>query len=125
MGPWLVTRGDIADPTNLQVLSRVNGETKHTSNTCPHFRHSHQHRRPERHDYLRAWRYHCHRTCGGIGAARQPPEFLKPGDVMETEIPALGCYATALSLTNAGSETPPYTPSPNTAGLTGGACQLT
>jgi 2-keto-4-pentenoate hydratase/2-oxohepta-3-ene-1,7-dioic acid hydratase in catechol pathway len=29
-------------------------------------------------------------TPSGIGAARNPPEFLKPGDVMETEIDQIG-----------------------------------
>jgi 2-keto-4-pentenoate hydratase/2-oxohepta-3-ene-1,7-dioic acid hydratase in catechol pathway len=29
-------------------------------------------------------------TPSGIGAARNPPEFLKPGDVMETEIDRIG-----------------------------------
>jgi 2-keto-4-pentenoate hydratase/2-oxohepta-3-ene-1,7-dioic acid hydratase in catechol pathway len=29
-------------------------------------------------------------TPSGIGAARTPPEFLKPGDIMETEIDRIG-----------------------------------
>ena len=29
-------------------------------------------------------------TPSGIGAARTPPEFLKPGDILETEIDQIG-----------------------------------
>ena len=29
-------------------------------------------------------------TPPGVGNARKPPEFLKPGDVMETEVAGIG-----------------------------------
>ncbi|MHB8573742.1 MAG: fumarylacetoacetate hydrolase family protein [Dehalococcoidia bacterium] len=29
-------------------------------------------------------------TPAGVGFARKPPEFRKPGDVMETEVDAIG-----------------------------------
>jgi 2-keto-4-pentenoate hydratase/2-oxohepta-3-ene-1,7-dioic acid hydratase in catechol pathway len=29
-------------------------------------------------------------TPGGVGSARQPPRYLKPGDVMEVEIGGIG-----------------------------------
>ncbi|MFP3759209.1 fumarylacetoacetate hydrolase family protein, partial [Cupriavidus sp. SIMBA_020] len=29
-------------------------------------------------------------TPSGVGFARQPPEFLKPGDIMETDIVGVG-----------------------------------
>jgi len=91
MGPWLVTPDEIADPTSLQVLLRVNGETKQTSNTNllifdipTSIADLSDTITLEPGDIIATG------TCGGIGAARKPPEFLKPGDVMETEIPGVG-----------------------------------
>lgn len=90
MGPWIVTRDEL-DPTNLRVVTRVNGVPKQDSNT--------------RHLYFKIPRLIAELSLGmtlepgdiistgtppGVGFARKPPEFLKPGDLLETEIEGIG-----------------------------------
>jgi 2-keto-4-pentenoate hydratase/2-oxohepta-3-ene-1,7-dioic acid hydratase in catechol pathway len=90
MGPWIVT-ADSIDPNNLRVTCRVNGVTKQDSNT--------------RHLYFKLPRLIAELSAGmtleagdvistgtpeGVGFARNPPEFLKPGDLLETEIENIG-----------------------------------
>ena len=90
MGPWIVTPDEI-DPNNVRVTSRVNGQTKQDSNT--------------RHLYFKIPRLLRELSLGitlepgdilltgtpeGVGYARTPPEFLKPGDLLETEIEGIG-----------------------------------
>jgi 2-keto-4-pentenoate hydratase/2-oxohepta-3-ene-1,7-dioic acid hydratase in catechol pathway len=90
MGPWIVT-ADSLDPGNLRVSCRVNGVTKQDSNT--------------RHLYFKIPRLIAELSAGmtleagdiistgtpeGVGFARNPPEFMKPGDLLETEIEGIG-----------------------------------
>lgn len=90
MGPWIVTRDEL-DPTNLRVVTRVNGVPKQDSTT--------------RHLYFKIPRLIAELSLGmtlepgdiistgtppGVGFARKPPEFLKPGDLLETEIEGIG-----------------------------------
>ena len=90
MGPWIVTRDEL-DPNNLRVVTRVNGIPKQDSNT--------------RHLYFKIPRLIAELSLGmtleagdiistgtppGVGFARKPPEFLKPGDLLETEIEGIG-----------------------------------
>ncbi|MGZ5111341.1 MAG: fumarylacetoacetate hydrolase family protein [Usitatibacter sp.] len=89
-GPWIVTAGDI-DPNNLRVTCRVNGVTKQDSNT--------------KFLYFKLPRLIAELSAGmtlepgdiistgtpeGVGFARTPPEFMKPGDLLETEIEGIG-----------------------------------
>jgi len=90
MGPCLVT-ADTIDPTNLRVTCRVNGVTKQDSNT--------------KYLYFKIPRLIAELSAGmtleagdiistgtpeGVGFARTPPEFMKPGDLLETEIEGIG-----------------------------------
>jgi 2-keto-4-pentenoate hydratase/2-oxohepta-3-ene-1,7-dioic acid hydratase in catechol pathway len=90
MGPWIVTADEL-DPNNLRVITRVNGATKQDSNTM--------------HFYFKIPRILAELSLGmtleagdivstgtpeGVGIARNPPEFLKPGDLLETEIEGIG-----------------------------------
>ncbi len=90
MGPCIVPAGEI-DPTNLRVTCRVNGVVKQDSNT--------------RHMYFKIPRLIAELSLGmtlepgdiistgtpeGVGFARTPPEFMKPGDLLETEIEGIG-----------------------------------
>jgi len=90
MGPWIVT-ADSIDPNALRVTCRVNGATKQDSNT--------------RFLYFKLPRIIAELSAGmtleagdvistgtpeGVGYARNPPEFMKPGDLLETEIPGIG-----------------------------------
>ncbi len=91
MGPWIVTADEIADPHQLHITCRVNGVTKQDSNT--------QHmifRIPDiiailsRGMTLDAGDIIATGTPSGVGFARKPPEFMKPGDVVEVEIEKIG-----------------------------------
>ena len=91
MGPWIVTADEVADPSDLAVVCRVNGVVKQSSNT--------------KHMYFRLPRILAELSAGmtlepgdivstgtpsGVGHARTPPEFMQPGDVLETEVVGLG-----------------------------------
>ncbi|MCW5593341.1 MAG: fumarylacetoacetate hydrolase family protein [Burkholderiales bacterium] len=90
MGPVLVT-ADSLDHANLRVACRVNGVTKQDSNTkflyfnLPRLIHDlSMGMTLEAGDILSTG------TPEGVGFARNPPEFLKPGDLLETEIEGIG-----------------------------------
>jgi 2-keto-4-pentenoate hydratase/2-oxohepta-3-ene-1,7-dioic acid hydratase in catechol pathway len=89
-GPWIVTKDEV-DPDNLHIMSRVNGIAKQDSNT--------------KYFYFKIPQIIAELSLGmtlepgdiiatgtpqGVGFARTPPEFLKPGDLLETEIDGLG-----------------------------------
>jgi 2-keto-4-pentenoate hydratase/2-oxohepta-3-ene-1,7-dioic acid hydratase in catechol pathway len=91
MGPWIVTADKVPSWWDLHVVTRVNGVVKQDSNT--------------RHMYFKIPRIIAELSAGltlepgdiistgtpaGVGHARTPPEFLKKGDVLETEIAGIG-----------------------------------
>jgi 2-keto-4-pentenoate hydratase/2-oxohepta-3-ene-1,7-dioic acid hydratase in catechol pathway len=91
MGPWIVTADEIKDPQNLVVRLRVNGITKQDGNTSMMvfpirliiaFLSLGMTLEPG--DIIATG------TPSGVGFARNPPEFLKAGDVMETEVEGIG-----------------------------------
>ena len=90
MGPWIVT-ADSLDPTQLRVTCRVNGVTKQDSNTkflyfkLPRLIHD-----LSMGQTLEAGDVISTGTPEGVGFARTPPEFMKPGDLLETEIEGIG-----------------------------------
>ena len=90
MGPCLVTADEV-DPNTLRVQTRVNGVSKQDSNT--------------KHFYFKIPRMLAELSLGmtleagdlvstgtpeGVGFGRTPPEFLKAGDLLETEIEGIG-----------------------------------
>jgi 2-keto-4-pentenoate hydratase/2-oxohepta-3-ene-1,7-dioic acid hydratase in catechol pathway len=90
MGPWIVS-ADALDPADLRVTCRVNGVAKQDSRT--------------RHMYFKLPRLIAELSAGmtlepgdilstgtpaGVGYARTPPEFLRPGDLLETEVEGIG-----------------------------------
>jgi 2-keto-4-pentenoate hydratase/2-oxohepta-3-ene-1,7-dioic acid hydratase in catechol pathway len=90
-GPWIVTADEIADPQKLQLRLRVSGVIKQDGNTRDMIY-------PV--DALIEWvskgmtllpgAIIATGTPDGVGFARTPPEFLQPGDVMETEVEGIG-----------------------------------
>jgi len=44
-------------------------------------------------------------TPDGVGFARTPPEFLKPGDVMETEVEGIGTLRNRMVPAKVGART--------------------
>jgi 2-keto-4-pentenoate hydratase/2-oxohepta-3-ene-1,7-dioic acid hydratase in catechol pathway len=98
MGPFLVTADEV-DPADLRIQSRVNGVVKQDSST--------------RHLYFKIPRLLAELSLGmtlepgdvlstgtpsGVGFGRTPPEFMKPGDVLETEIDGLGTMRNRVEL---------------------------
>jgi acylpyruvate hydrolase len=96
MGPVIVTADDL-DPGELDLRMQVNGELRQESNTrnlifdvptlvehvsrCFPF---------EPGDVIATG------TPGGVGVFRDPPLFLKPGDVMEAEVQGIGVLRNTL-----------------------------
>jgi 2-keto-4-pentenoate hydratase/2-oxohepta-3-ene-1,7-dioic acid hydratase in catechol pathway len=91
MGPWIVTADEVPDPHALRLTSRVNGAAKQDSNTS--------------YMYFKIPRIIAELSAGltlepgdiistgtpaGVGHARTPPEFMKAGDVLETEVVGIG-----------------------------------
>ena len=90
-GPWLVTADEIPDPQSLELRLRLNGAVKQDGNTGDMIY-------PV--DALIEWvskgmtllpgSIIATGTPDGVGFARTPPEFLQPGDLMETEVEGIG-----------------------------------
>lgn len=91
IGPWIVTADEIPDPQQLDIACRVNGVTQQDSNTRNMIFNL-----PaiieilSRGLTLDAGDIIATGTPSGVGFARKPPEFLKPGDVVEVEIERIG-----------------------------------
>lgn len=91
LGPWIVTADEIPDPQQLSLRLRVNGVLKqegHTSDMIYPVKTIisilSQGMTLEPGDIIATG------TPSGVGFARTPPEFLKAGDVVETEIDGIG-----------------------------------
>jgi 2-keto-4-pentenoate hydratase/2-oxohepta-3-ene-1,7-dioic acid hydratase in catechol pathway len=91
MGPWLVTRDEIADPHCLRLSCRVNGAVKQDSTTAKLIFDI-----PAIIEWLSLGLtllpgdVIATGTPSGVGFARTPPEFLKPGDTVECEVEGIG-----------------------------------
>jgi len=91
LGPWIVTADEIPDPQVLDISSRINGEPKQSSNTrYMVFGVARIIAELSNGMALEAGDVILTGTPSGVGFARNPPEFLKPGDVMEMEIGGIG-----------------------------------
>jgi 2-keto-4-pentenoate hydratase/2-oxohepta-3-ene-1,7-dioic acid hydratase in catechol pathway len=91
LGPWIVTADEIPDPHHLQVTCRVNGVVKQNANTeVMIFRIPDIITILSRGMTLDVGDIIATGTPSGVGFARKPPEFLKPGDVVEVEIEKIG-----------------------------------
>ena len=90
-GPWLVTADEISDPSTLSLTTRLNGQVMQQCRTddmifsvqdlvayCSDFTNLYPG------DVIITG------TTGGVGAFRDPPVWMKPGDVVEVEISSIG-----------------------------------
>jgi len=90
-GPWLVTPDEIVDLDALRLTTRVNG-TAVQDTTLDHMIFD----VPRIIEYCSAFTplspgdVIASGTPGGVGAKRQPPLWLKPGDTVEVEITGIG-----------------------------------
>jgi 2-keto-4-pentenoate hydratase/2-oxohepta-3-ene-1,7-dioic acid hydratase in catechol pathway len=93
-GPCVLTADEVPDPQNLDLSLRVNGETKQKSNT--------------KHMLFGIRRLIADISSGmtlepgdvistgspsGVGAGMNPPQFLRPGDLVEATIERIGTLA--------------------------------
>ena len=91
IGPFVATVDEISDPHQLNIRFRLNGETLQDSNTCQLI-----FKIPELIEFLSSsitlepGDVIATGTPPGVGFARKPPIFMKPGDVAEVEIDGLG-----------------------------------
>ena len=91
MGPCLVTRDEIEDPHALELWCRVNGVDKQRSSTRHQiFRIEAQLEALSRGMWLEPGDVLATGTPSGVGFARTPPEYLRPGDVVECGVEGIG-----------------------------------
>jgi len=91
LGPAIVTADEIPDPQALRLACRVNGATKQDSSTAQMiFGVATIVETLSRAMTLEPGDVIATGTPAGVGFARQPPEFLKSGDVVECEIEKIG-----------------------------------
>lgn len=90
-GPWIVTADEIADPTQFDLRTRLNGtEVQHTRTDELIFD------IPTLIEYISAFTplapgdVIATGTPEGVGFARKPPLWMKAGDVVEVEISGVG-----------------------------------
>ncbi|MFA5028209.1 MAG: fumarylacetoacetate hydrolase family protein [Candidatus Methylomirabilota bacterium] len=98
MGPWIATADEV-NPDALRVITRVNGVVKQDAST--------------RQIFFKIPRLLAELSLGmtlepgdilstgtpqGVGVAREPAEFLRPGDLLETEIVGLGCLRNRIGI---------------------------
>lgn len=90
-GPWIVTADEIADPQQLTLRLAVNGVVKQEDTTSHMlFGVAQVIEEISRYITLRSGDIIATGTPAGVGFARTPPEFLRPGDVMESTIEQIG-----------------------------------
>jgi 2-keto-4-pentenoate hydratase/2-oxohepta-3-ene-1,7-dioic acid hydratase in catechol pathway len=91
LGPWMVTPDELDPMGELQVMTRVNGEERQndvTANLMFPFRYlvsylsTFYHLKPG--DIIATG------TPNGAGARFDPPKYLRPGDIVEVEVPGIG-----------------------------------
>ncbi|MFJ1301640.1 fumarylacetoacetate hydrolase family protein [Pseudomonadota bacterium AL_CKDN230030165-1A_HGKHYDSX7] len=91
LGPWLVTADEIADPATLHVRSYLNGEPMQDGNVSDLIFSI-----PALIAYISTFTplapgdVIATGTPEGVGATRQPPRFLRAGDVFEVDITGVG-----------------------------------
>jgi 2-keto-4-pentenoate hydratase/2-oxohepta-3-ene-1,7-dioic acid hydratase in catechol pathway len=91
LGPWITTADEIPNPNTLSIVTRVNGETMQDSNTSDMvFSVAELIAYLSSVCELRRGDVMFTGTPAGVGQARKPPIFLKPGDEIETTIEGLG-----------------------------------
>lgn len=90
-GPWIVTADEIADPQKLELSLRLDGETMQQASTSRMiFDVAHIIERLSRAMTLLPGQIIATGTPPGVGHARNPARYLRPGNVMESEIGGIG-----------------------------------
>ncbi|MEZ5653007.1 MAG: fumarylacetoacetate hydrolase family protein [Burkholderiaceae bacterium] len=90
-GPWMVTADEIAPAEELTLTTRLNGQVMQQATTDMLI-----HSIPRQIAYISTWTplepgdVIVTGTPGGVGARREPPVWMKPGDVAEIEVSKVG-----------------------------------
>jgi 2-keto-4-pentenoate hydratase/2-oxohepta-3-ene-1,7-dioic acid hydratase in catechol pathway len=91
IGPYFVTADEISDPQNLEVELSLNGKIVQKSNTSDMiFSVTKIISYMTQFMKLRAGDIIASGTPSGVGMGMKPPQFLKPGDIMEIEVQGCG-----------------------------------
>jgi len=111
LGPWIVTPDEIADPHDLAMQLRVNGEVRQESHsgrmsvTIPEILSNFSALTYSAGDVLSTG------TVSGVAGFKSPEErarlYLKPGDVIEAEIESIGVLRSPVISWQEGHGTPP------------------
>ena len=98
IGPWITTADELGDPHGLGIRCLVNGELRQNSNTAnlvfdlwQQIEHLSVGMTLEPGDIIFTG------TPGGVGAAMDPRQFLKAGDVVRCEIDQLGAIEASMA----------------------------
>ena len=104
IGPYVVTADELTDPQSLRVQCRVGGETLQDGNTSDMIfgvaeiiAYVSQVTELQRGDIIFTG------TPAGVGDARTPPRYLKPGETVEVEIETLGTLSNPVVAEDAAS----------------------
>lgn len=90
-GPWMVTADEIAPNQNMRLTTRLNGQVMQEATTDMMI-----HSIPRQIAYISTFiplqpgDVIVTGTPGGVGNKREPQVFMKPGDVVEIEVDAVG-----------------------------------
>ena len=90
-GPWLTTADEIAPGSVLSLVTRLNGAEMQRTTTDMMI-----HSMPKLIENISAWLplapgdVIVTGTPGGVGARRDPPVWMKPGDIVEVEVSQVG-----------------------------------
>ena len=91
IGPWLVTRDEVADPQQLSMWLKVNGELMQSGSTATmHFGVAELVSYLSQFMSLHPGDVISTGTPPGVGMGQKPPRYLRAGDVVELGIDGLG-----------------------------------
>lgn len=98
-GPWMVPRQDISDGQCMTLVTRLNGQEMQRATTDMLI-----HSIPRQIAFVSTFTplapgdVIVTGTPGGVGARRTPPVWMKPGDVVEVEVDAIGILRNGICL---------------------------
>jgi 2-keto-4-pentenoate hydratase/2-oxohepta-3-ene-1,7-dioic acid hydratase in catechol pathway len=102
-GPWLTVAEEVPDPQALEIVTEVNGVEKQRANTSDMIfdvatiiEHISEFVELESGDVIATG------SPAGVGFKREPPEFLRPGDICRIEISGLGALENPVVAEEAG-----------------------
>jgi 2-keto-4-pentenoate hydratase/2-oxohepta-3-ene-1,7-dioic acid hydratase in catechol pathway len=97
-GPFIVPKEFMTHPHDIHIMTRVNGVVKQDGNTSDMiYDVEHQVAYISSIMTLYPGDVISSGTMGGVGVARKPQEFLKPGDVVEISIDGIGTLKTPIA----------------------------